>query len=775
MPKRKAHIHPDHWQQSILEYIADHPERPTKPRAIARALGVDEGEYPAFRNAYRQLRQDGRLGARRNAELEIEGRFSRARGGFGFIERPGHEDVFVRRHNTAGALDGDRVRARIGRPGRRGDLTAVVVEIIDRVEAAWVGPIELLGRTWIVRPLGRKPLPPLEIVDARVKNVSPGDMVVVEPIEATLATHRPKGVIIESLGEPSATRTKILAVARHHSLPDRFDESVRAEARAAAQSFRPRAGKSRRDLRKLLTLTIDPDDARDFDDAITLERLRGGNIRLGVHIADVAYFVRPDSRLDEAAYERGNSVYLPGHVIPMLPETLSNGVCSLQPDEDRYVKSAFITYDRSGKVRDTEIVNGIIRSDARLTYDQATRVLDGETVDGLSAKVVAQLRDMDQLARTIRKRRLDDGMLVLSVPEVDIVLDDEEHVIDARPADTSFSHTIIEMFMVEANEAVSRTLRNRNVAHLRRIHPPPSKDVQQTLLRLQTILGRTLPKTLNRTLLREILEVVRDKPEESAVNFVLLRCLAPANYAPDEEGHFALASEDYCHFTSPIRRYPDLVVHRLLQAHIVGTKRSTGAHTYPRDELHEIGTHTSFTERRAQEAERNADTLLLLELMKDKVGETFPGIVTGVISKGVFVQIRPHLAEGLVHVSDLGPDRWNFDSTRGVLAGQRTGKVFAIGTRMHVQVASVDLQRMELNFIAAAPPNKRGKPSRSLQRPSRQSRNAGKQMSADRRKKSAPSSRKTRAASEPTEKRRSNRTAGKRSAAKKSRGKRRRK
>ncbi|MBW7905726.1 MAG: ribonuclease R [Phycisphaerae bacterium] len=714
---------PPPWQAEIIQHIADHPDRPLKARALARELNVPAEQYPAFRDAVRGLVADGvlALGAGRTLTLPerggaVVGVFRANRRGFGFIECPGRPDLYVPRGRTHGAFENDRVEARLVRGRRSQEPHAEITRIIERAPLRWVGVLERHGDHWYVQPQGRAPAPRVRIDDPTAKNARPGDLVLVEPLEHTLAHHVVRGVIAERLGDPSQTQVTILGVVRRHGIPDVFPPEVRGAAQRAAADFDPAQTDGREDLRDLLTITIDPPDARDFDDAVSVEPLGGGHTRLGVHIADVAHFVPLGGPVDAEAQRRGNSVYFPGYVVPMLPETLSNGVCSLQPGQVRFTKSAFITYDAEARVVETRLVNSLIRSNARLTYEQASAALEGWT-EGLARPVVALLERAARLARRIRQRRLAAGMLVLTLPEVALRLDDDGRVVDAGPADTSFSHTLIEMFMVEANEAVCRTFAELGLPHLRRIHPPPSPDAIARLVQLAGGIGLRLPRTLDRAALQAVLDQTRGKPEEPALNLLLLRSLAQAAYSPLPEGHYALASEHYCHFTSPIRRYPDLVVHRLFD-HVLRAPRRRRAPPPPEQDLVALGRHTSATERRAQDAERELRQLLLLSFMQGKLGEELEGLITGVSSFGVFVQVRPYLAEGLIHLSELPRDEWVYDERFAQLRGSRSGRVIAIGQIVRVRVAAVDIQRQEMSLApagsvgatgTAAP---RGEPSR---------------------------------------------------------------
>lgn len=711
MPHRPADRSPDAWREAVQQYIADPKNRPLKAKPLARTLGVPTEAYPAFREALREMLRQGllALGPGRTVVSirragEVLGTFRANRRGFGFIEVIGRPDVFVPRGRTHHALDGDRVLARLVR-GRGGGLPphGEIVRIVERAATRWVGVLERVGANWIVRPQGRSAAPAVQIDDPTARSARPGDLVVIEPLPHTLHHEVVRGVILERLGRPNETEAMLRGIIRRHGIPDEFPGEAREAAAAAAARFDPAKLDGRENLRDLLTITIDPPDARDFDDAISIEALDDGRVRLGVHIADVAHFVRAGDALDLEAGQRGNSVYLPRMVVPMLPEVLSNGVCSLQPGQPRLTKSVFITYDRRGRVVERRFANSLIRSHARLTYPQASAALEGQR-DGLDARVVELLVRAEALAKLIRKRRLAAGMLVLSLPEVEVSLDDEGRVLDSGPAENSFSHTIIEMFMVEANEAVSRALREAGVAHLRRVHPPPAEEGAERVRRLAALLGIELPAELSREALQKLLDAVRGRPEEPAINYVLLRSLAQAYYAPSDEGHFALASEDYCHFTSPIRRYPDLVVHRALDVLLAGRRGRAGdakCGTHSELELAAVGRRCSATERRAQAAERDAKNALVLQLMRSKLGQVFEGVVTGVAAFGAFVTIRPHLAEGLLSIGDLGADRWEYDEEWNILVARRSSRFLSIGQTLRVIAASIDDVRQELCFVPA--------------------------------------------------------------------------
>jgi ribonuclease R len=745
---------PDDWRQTILQYIAAHPDRPLRARALGRELGVPPDQSAAFRAVLRELLESGALALGRGRALSIpDGRgtipgvFRANRRGFGFLEVPGSPDLFVPEHATGDALDGDTVAARVVHARRRGEEPrAEIVRVVQRAAVHYVGVLERHGSSWIVQPQGKAPAPRVTIEDPTAKSARPGDLVVVEPLAHTLGRHGVRGVIVERLGNPDATTAKVLGVIRRFGIPQEFPEGVRVEAqRVAAEFSEDHEVSGREDLRALLTITIDPPDARDFDDAISLEPLDDGRTRLGIHIADVSHFVASRGPLDQEALLRGNSAYFPRYVVPMLPEVLSNGVCSLQPGRTRLTKSVFITYGSNARPIEARYSRSVIRSAMRLTYEEVSAFLESrkpaaprihqrpDQKQPIPKEVASLLFASERLARAIRERRIADGMVVLAVPEVEIVLNDNGGVVDAHPADASFSHTIIEMFMVEANEAVSRMLSSRSMNHLRRVHPPPSPESGDRFSRLVASLGRPMRDDLNRSSMRSLLDSVKGEPEEAAVNYLLLRCMAQASYSSAAQGHFALASDHYCHFTSPIRRYPDLVNHRQFDAALNQTAPQKRRHADDGldDDLAEAARHCNFTERRAQDAEREVTTALLIELMKSKRGEVFGGVITGTSSAGAFVQIAPYMAEGLIARAHLGNDSWEYDGDHSRFIGRRSGRVIHIGQRVRVELDGIDDVRLELSFVpassigatpAAAPRRRRGKGKPEIARRGRRSR-----------------------------------------------------
>jgi len=696
---------PERYMETIIKYLSGKGYQPLKPRQLARQMGVTESEYGSFRDAIKILRDSGRvvLGAKNALMLpemgrQVIGTFRANPRGFGFVtpDTPNsHGDLYVPEGQTLDAITGDTVVARVLKRGKRGGemlYQGRVTEIVRRGSARVVGTLDCADGTWFVLPDGKAGLNPVVITDVG-PGAKEGQKVVAEIVQYPAEGRLARGVITENIGAAGEIAAETLAVIRAFGLRDTFPEEAMAEARRAVDTFDPHAVDGREDLSELTIVTIDPADARDFDDAISIES-KGDETILGVHIADVSHFVPEGGPLDTEARERGNSVYFPRKVLPMLPEILSNGVCSLQEGTPRLCKSTFIHYDRAGNVTARRLAETVIRSAKRLNYAEAQGIIDGKT-GGFDGEVVKLVRRMNDLARRIERRRKEAGMLHLDLPEVEIVLDEKGKVVGAEPADDAYTHTIIEMFMVEANEAVAVALGNRQLPFLRRIHPEPDKDAHKALGAFTRVCGHKLPRDLDRKDLQRLLESVKGRPESFAVNMAVLRSLTRAEYSPMMIGHYALASDSYCHFTSPIRRYPDLTVHRLF-AEVVRKRQPSGPET---PELVSLGTHCSTTEETAEEAERELTTVLVLQFLADKVGESYDGVVTGVTNFGLFVQLPRYGVEGLIRMQDLGDDWWEVNARNGEIRGERTGKRYRIGDAAKVRIVSVDVARRQLNLL----------------------------------------------------------------------------
>ncbi len=499
---------------------------------------------------------------------------------------------------------------------------------------------------------------PISVGDPGVKNARTDDKVVFEMVRFPSPYHDGEGVITEVLGPSGKPGVDTLSIMREFELPEEFPEDALEEARRQADKFDESIPAERLDLTADTVITIDPEDARDFDDAISLKRLKDGGWLLGVHIADVTHFVRPDTALDREARHRATSVYLPDRVIPMLPETISNSLASLQPHKVRYTKSALLEFTEEGIRTSTELHSSAIKSSKRLTYEQVDGFLQDPEAwrKKLGAKVHTLLGHMRELAGILRRRRIRDGALELALPEVKIDLDKNGRVAGAHVVENTESHQIIEEFMLAANEAVAEELRDKEIRFLRRIHQSPSPRKLKALTEFIKELGYKVSSLESRFELQRLLNMSLGRPDQHAVHFAVLRSLQRAIYGPMEEGHYALASDCYCHFTSPIRRYPDLTVHRLVQLLL-----SDGKPGNDLNELVVLGQHCSDREQRAEAAERELTKLKLLGYLSGRIGLEMDAVVTGVENFGIFVQGLELPAEGLVHVDSLTDDYYRFD------------------------------------------------------------------------------------------------------------------
>jgi ribonuclease R len=703
----------DDLSHEVLRLIKASGYQPVKPRVLAKKLGLSQEHMPALRRALRQLVKEGRatfgpkhlvLAGNESASDRLTGVFRRHPDGHGFV-RPtratpsaaASDDVYVAAEDARDASTGDLVivrlkeRPRHGRPGKAG----YVAQIVERDTHQFVGTYsESQGGGWVLVD-GAVFSRPIAVGDPGAKGVQPDDKVVIEMIRFPTHTHDGEGVLLEVLGPRGAPGVDTKSIIREYGLPEAFPDDVLDEAREQAGEFNETVPPGRTDLTAEPAITIDPADARDFDDAISLDKDEDGGWRLSVHIADVAHFVPLRSALDREAHRRATSVYLPDRVLPMLPEAISNSLASLQPGRVRYTKTVVIHYTPDGAVVDCEFLTAAIKSRRRFTYDEVDEFLAHRQAWSrkLAPEVFALLERMYELAMILRRRRVKRGSLELSMPEVRIVLDRHGRVSGARRVMHTESHQIIEEFMLAANEAVATRLAETGIGFLRRVHASPDPRKMQALSEFVTGLGLTTRPLQDRFALQRLLKDVAHRPEAAAVNYAVLRSLQRAVYAPIEEGHYALAIDHYCHFTSPIRRYPDLTIHRLLDRLVMGRRPASKL-----DELSVLGEHCSSRERRAEEAERELTKIKLLGYLSGRLGEELDGVITGVEAFGFFVQGLELPAEGLVHLSSLSDDFYRFDRRSHTLSGHREGNSFRLGDKVRVAVVRVDVDRRELDF-----------------------------------------------------------------------------
>ena len=703
----------DAWEADLVRHVNLPEYKAVKPRVLAKKLGIADDDALSFKRLIKKMVKRGVLAygsnhlvgpATKGPKALVTGVFRRVAAGHGFV-RPRNtpssagrdHDILIPAEDAGDASSGDLVAVKLRKPpaGQPQKLRGQIVEVVERQQSRFVGTYYEHAGSAFVRVDGTVFNAPVWVGDPGAKSAQPDDKVVFEMVRFPSQVHGGEGVIVEVLGARGAVGVDTLSIIREFGLPGDFPESVLDDARAQAERFGEQLPPGRDDLTDSIIVTIDPIDARDFDDAISLERTERGHWLLGVHIADVAHFVPPGSALDSEAYARATSVYLPDRVIPMLPELISNGLASLQPDRVRYTKTAFLEFTAEGIHVHTDLRNSAIRSRHRFTYEDVDAYLaDAEAWRSkLSPEVHALVSRMHELAMILRARRLKRGALELTMQEVKIDLDKEGRVAGAHRVENTVSHQIIEEFMLAANEAVADALAQAEVPFLRRVHGAPSPLKLKALNEFVGELGLTTDNLESRFAMQDLLRQVHGKPEEHAVNYALLRSLQRAVYSPEEEGHYALASECYCHFTSPIRRYPDLTVHRLVDALVMKRKAK-------RDfaELVIVGEHCSDRERRAEAAERELIKVKMLDYMSSRVGEEMDAVITGVEDFGLFAQGVKLPAEGLIRVSTLSDDFYTFDKATHSLTGRRSGNSFRLGDPIRVCVVRVDVDRRALDF-----------------------------------------------------------------------------
>jgi ribonuclease R len=702
-------------QARILAELAHPNYHPVKPKALARKLELPTTQYDDFKVALKELMRQGRLEIGKGNAVRpvgqhgtLTGIFRKAQAGFGFV-RPnpdeGHKflEVFIPEEAIGDATTGDVVLVRVRQSPKRHERgpKGEIVKVLERATSQFVGTYFTRDGLFYVRVDGTVFSHSVLVGDPSAKGAKPNDKVVVEMLRFPTAEERGEAVIVEVLGAHGKVGVDTLSVIRALGLPDAFPEDVLEEARQVGARFKEEIPEGREDLTDWLTITIDPIDARDFDDAISLTvDPKSKHWLLGVHIADVSHFAPPGSALDQEARKRGTSVYLPQRVIPMFPEIISNSLASLQQGKVRFVKSAIMDMTPTGQKTEVRLTNAAIKVRRRFTYEEVSAIIaksEGNPCDqdppDVDPEILALLLRVRDLAGILHKRRIKRGSLELMMPEIGLEYDDHGKVSGAHFRKHDISHKMVEECMLAANESVAQHLDDKDIYFLRRVHPAPEPTKLHKFAEFARILGYKVKSETDRFTLQRILKESADKPEMHAVHYALLRSLKQATYSPVKDDHYALASENYCHFTSPIRRYPDLQVHRLLEQL---SKR--GRASSKLDELMALGDHCSKTERRAETAERELVKHKLLVYMSERLGTDLDAIITGVADYGFFAQAQTLPVEGLVHISTLPDDYYYYDEMSHSLVGQRTKRTFRLGDKVPVTVVRVDLQRRQLDF-----------------------------------------------------------------------------
>ncbi len=688
--------------------------RPLRAEPLARTLDVTDEEMPFFERRLRAMERDGELiRNRRDAYLIpdkaalIHGKVQGHPDGFGFlVPDDGSDDVFLGPGQMREVLHGDRVMARVTGTDRRGRPEGKIVEVLERANTRVVGRAVEEHGVLVIIPENRRIAQDILLAAGGRKRPKAGDVVVVELIEQPTRNTQPIGRVVEWLGQYADPGMEIEIALRKHELPFEFSSDSKAQTRRLPREVRKKDIAGREDIRALPLVTIDGETAKDFDDAVYCENSRRG-YRLIVAIADVSHYVEATSALDTDAFDRGNSVYFPRRVIPMLPEKLSNGLCSLNPQVDRLCMVCDMTISPAGEIKQYRFYRGVMHSHARLTYNQVAAALYDKTPEAIEfvGERLSQLETLDQLFRVLLKARAERGAIDFETTETRMIFNDEGKIERIVPESRNDAHRLIEECMLAANVCASGFLAEHKHPALYRVHEGP---LPERLAKLRQFLGEfglqlgggDDPKAGDYA---RLLDAVKDRPDAQLLQTMMLRSLRQAVYSPDNAGHFGLAYEAYSHFTSPIRRYPDLLIHRAIKAVLEGK-------TYRPGDWEQIGMHCSQTERRADEATRDVESWLKCFYMQDRVGETFTGSVSSVVPFGLFVALDDVFIEGLVHISELGEDYFQYDETRHQLLGERTGQRYRLSDRITVQLMRVDLETTKIDFrLAVEAPASGGK------------------------------------------------------------------
>ena len=705
--------------KDLIKFLRSRRYSPMNATELAEHFGTSAEESEGFQKLLRQLELLGEIVQIKQKQYAIPekvhlvvGRLRCRPRGYGIVEpvKEGYPEVYIGEEDMGQAMHKDLVVARfpMGAPSRRRGrnraASGQIVNVLEHVNETVIGTYQRTRRLGFVAPDDSCLFRDVYVAEEDSAGARPGQKVIVKLTQWPSRHLAPEGMIVEVLGEDGDPWVDTVSIVYQYRLPNKFSPEVEEETMAAPQEVKEEDLRGRLDLRDKLTITIDPEDAKDFDDAVSLERLGRGHLKLGVHIADVSHYVRPGSATDLEGSKRGTSVYFPGEVIPMLPEPLSAGICSLKAGVDRLTKTVFLSYTPQGMLVSSEIRHSVIRVTKRLTYKEASKILTKDKA--ASSEVPEEVRDlllqMAELAQELWVKRTENGALELDLPEVSLRLDETGRVAEVEKVERDVSHKLIEEFMLAANGAVARFMHEKDIPYFSRIHPKPEEEEMRNFAEFIKELEQVKLDPFKRRHIQDLLKRVAGRPEAYQVNLALLRSLKKAQYSDKWGPHFALAMDYYTHFTSPIRRYPDLFVHRMLD-HYLLERRKPGeireSYEFTSGGLADLAEHCSFTERRADEAEREITKLKLLRHLEGRIGEVMEGVITGVEEFGLFVQLKDLLLDGLVHVRNLVDDFYKLDRKRMAMVGNRRGRVFRVGQELRVKIDHIDFFKREADFV----------------------------------------------------------------------------
>lgn len=699
-------------KERILAYIQSDGYIPMKRKDLRVMMDVPQEDRPAFEELLQQLIEEGhifetrkgKLAAPKDLQMAIGSFIGHARG-FGFVTPDeGGEDVFIPASETMGAMQKDKVLYKVLHKAEKGKKAdGVIVKILERGMQRIVGTFEASNKGFgFVVADDKKVAKDIFISKDHTKGAVSGHKVVVEITDYGEERRNPEGKVVEILGHVNDPGVDILSVIRRYELAVEFPDEVYAEIEHLETEVKEEDKVGREDLRDWLTITIDGEDAKDLDDAVTMKKLGNGNYELGVHIADVSHYVREYTELDQEAYRRATSVYLVDRVIPMLPHKLSNGICSLNPHVDRLALSCIMEINPRGEVVNHRITETVINSNYRMTYAAVREILEEGTPELMEQyqEIVPMLEEMEELRQILGRKRRKRGSVNFDLPESKIILDEKGKPVDIRPYERSISTNMIEEFMLACNETIAENSFWQEIPFMYRSHQEPDEDKMEKMEQFLRGFGYHLRKKDGEIHPREIQKVLRTAEgtdEERIITRMVLRSMMQARYTAENGGHFGLAAKYYCHFTSPIRRYPDLEIHRMIKKMLHGELDEKSSAEY-RKKMPDWAKHCSKQERVAEDAERDTDALKKVEYMEDKVGEIYEGIISGVTGWGIYVEL-PNTIEGMVALNQLDDDFYEFDDKNMLVYGKRTKKSYRLGDRVTVSVSKVDRMMGTIDFM----------------------------------------------------------------------------
>ena len=698
-------------RRNIIKFMEEKSYKPMLKEEIGVRFGLEGKELNALYNALDDMEKEGVIIRNRNERYGLIDKMNLAVGklegnekGFGFLiaDDKTKEDIFIPAEGMNGGLHGDRVVVRItskGEVGRKEE--GEVLKILERANQTIVGTYESSKNFGFVIPDNSRIAYDVFIPKAYTNSAKTNQKVVVEITRWPEQRRNPEGKIVEILGFVGEKGTDILSIIKQFKLSEEFPQKVREQASMIEQEVSKEAIEKRVDLRNLKTFTIDGADAKDLDDAVSIEILDNGNYMLGVHIADVSHYVGERSVLDKEAYKRGNSVYLLDRVIPMLPKEISNGICSLYPDKDRLTLSVFMEIDKDGNVKDHEIVEGVIRSQQRLVYDDVSDFLENDDQEAAKklVNVSEELKLMEELCHILYNKRERRGSIDFDFPEARIILDEDGIPIDIVKEDRRIANRMIEEFMLACNETIAEHMYWAEMPFLYRIHEEPEMERINEFNKFIHNFGYLIKGTqeIHPKELQRLTKEVKGKKEETLINTLLLRSLKKARYSSEEDIHFGLAAKYYTHFTAPIRRYPDLQIHRIIKSYVNGKLNLNEQDRLDRI-LPKVADHTSMTERTAEEAEREVEDLKVAEYMSTRIGNEYKGMVSSLTNFGMFVQLD-NTVEGLIRYSDMVDDYYEFDEKNYYVIGVHTRKIYRLGDIVKIRVTKADLVKRTIDFM----------------------------------------------------------------------------